>query len=501
MSKNLTQILVLCCFAFTTINAQKVDYKSSYFSHPMPATMPQLSGIKTYDFTFRNEIENFWGEKSKEVVKFKPTFGNFEQVDSSSELHVVSNLYYLKVKKKENRDVFDIDIHTTVANKYGTKLYEKRITDKDIPCNSEGNSRFACVQRAISVSLSSFSNAINGYKAQIDIHLARLDDVKKKSELYAFEEQVAVLRKALEREGVPAFLKAAEAYVPFWEKMTNFSEKGNADEVKRAAYQNLAIYYILSKNIEKAQAIIEQYKKIDKEEKEMFGLIKYTCSIDCEKMINELSPEPIEINETEGGSVVLSKEAIVDRMIYRTIEGTVTIKDKKIGGKHTGFIKLKSTAPTKASGNMISLDSEDLDMLIIEKNAKGGMDTLRTFVSKITEMQGKDGKNYIAKKLTEEGVLSIGAPGFYALMMTTYQSPKIEVYRCIVPSSNSSDYVMRKTTDEKGIKSGLFNNFKRMTEYFSDCPTLSTKMKAGEIDKKTSAEKMAEMYSNCGGSK
>jgi hypothetical protein len=498
MIKNLICALTLCCMVPPTMHAQKVDYKSAFFYYPMPATLPQLSGIKTFDLTFRNEIENFWGEKSKEVVKFKPNFEGMTQVDSSSELHVVSNLYYLKVKKnKENKDVFDIDIHTMVANKYGTKLFEKRITDKDIPCTADGNTRFACVQRAISVSLIPFSNAINGYRAQIDIRLARLDDVKKKSELYAFEEQVDVLKKALGK-GAPTFVQAAEAYVPFWQKMTTFSEKGNADEVKRAAYQNLAIYYILSKNTEKALAIIEEYKKIDKEVKEMFGLIKYTCSLDCEKLIPELNPESVEINETEGGSVVLSKEAIVDKMIYRTIEGTVTIKDKKIGGKHTGFIKLKSTAPTKASGNMLSLDTEDLDMLIVKKNAKGGMDTLRTFLSKMTDMQDKDGKNYICKKLTEEGVLSIGGLGFYALMMTTYQSPKIEVYRCLVPSSNASDYVIRKTTDEKGIKSGIINNFKRMTDYFSDCTSLSAKMKAGEIDKKTSAEKMAEMYSNCG---
>ena len=98
-------------------------------------------------------------------------------------------------------------------------------------------------------------------------------------------------------------------------------------------------------------------------------------------------------------------------------------------------------------------------------------------------------------------IFTIGGLGFFALMVTTYQSPKIEVYRCIVPSSNESDYVIRKTTDEKGMKSSLLFNFKRLTDYFSDCPTLAAKMKAGEIDKKTSAEKMAEMYSNCGGSK
>jgi hypothetical protein len=499
-------IKIVICFSLvlTSLNAQEVDYDGVYFKQFISATMPELQSYKTFDLTFSNEMESLFKKDKEGNLNFKPSFGAHRQVENSEELHVFSTLYSIKLGADANKNpTYDVDLHTFIFNKYGTKLYEKRYNYSGVPyrANADNNKyglKYYCVEQAIANSLADYVYSIEGYTANLSTKVAKLDDVKKNTELYAFVDQAKELKKEFNKS--PAdFVKAAEKYVPFWEKMTAYSEGKNADEVKRAAYQNLAVYYILSKNAEKALEVIEPYKKIDKEIKEMFGLVKYKNSEECEKLLGQLVVKTVKIDEKAGGDVVLSKAVIADRMNYKTIDGTVTIKDKRIGGTYTGQIKIRNMATTGgSSGGMLNLDAADIEMLIIAKNAKGNMDTLRSVISRIEDMKDNAGKKYIAQKFSNVlAFAAAGNAGNYGLLVVSFESPKVNVYRCIVPTSYSQDYVVRKTGDEKGIRSGGLTDFKKLTDYLSDCAEIATQVKAGQVDRKITPEKLAEQYSNC----
>jgi hypothetical protein len=508
MLKHFIKTILFCGVLLPTIQAQEVNYDRVDFKYAIPATMPELQNYKTFDLTFSNEMESLFKKDKDGNLNFQPAFGSLKQVPSSEDLHVFCSLYYLKLGTDGNKNpVYEIDLQTFIANKYGTKVYEKHYNYSGIPYtadakNNKYSMKYYCVEQAIARSLADYTNNVYGYTATLDTKLAKLDDVKKKTELYDFIDQVKLLSKEIEGKGVADFVKAAEKYVPFWEKMTQYSEGKKADEVKRAAYQNLAVYYILSKDADKAKAIISEYKKIDKEVKEMFGLIKYKNSDVCDTLISKLTFNLVAIDEKKAGTEILSKEIILDRLTYNTIEGTVRIKDKKHAGPHTGLIKIRNmTTTAKSSGNMLNLDASDVDMLIITKNEKGGMDTLKSYISKIEELKDNAGKKYIAQKFSNVIAFAAGSAGYYGLLMVSFESAKVNVYRCIVPTTYSDDYVVRKPSDEKGIRSGTLTDFKKLTEYLSDCPEIATQAKAGQIDRKTTPEKLAEQYANCSDAK
>jgi hypothetical protein len=81
-------------------------------------------------------------------------------------------------------------------------------------------------------------------------------------------------------------------------------------------------------------------------------------------------------------------------------------------------------------------------------------------------------------------------------MQSTFTSPKVTVYRTVVPAGGT-DYVVKKAGDDKGVKSSMLNARKNLEEYLNDCSSLTEKMKNGSIDKKASVEKIAEEYSSC----
>jgi hypothetical protein len=495
---------LFCYFiAITTLHAQSVNYQSVDFKADMPAIMPSLQGYKTFDLTFTNRVESFFKKENPEDLDFQLGYDKFAKVENSEELHIFSTLYSLKLgKNTENKQVYDVDLHTIITNKYGTVLFENHFDVQSMPYlnytrNTKYSLRHYCLEQAIDRSFSAYLQDVHGYTGTYEGKLAKLDDVKKKTELYEFVDQVKVLSPALSKS-IPAFLDEAAKYVPFWEKMTQYSEGKNPDEVKRAAYQNLSLYYILSQNTEKAQATIAAYKKVDKEIKQMFGLVKYKNSESCEKLLNALTPKPVVvIDEKKGGTEILTKSAIAERLMYHTIDGTVRIKDKKIGGTYTGLIKVKNVLTTGKASNMMNLDATDIDVQIVGKNEKGEAVTLNTYLSKIEDLKSNDGKKYIAQKFSDAlSFAASGNAGYYALLNVSYESPKVTVFRCVIPSSYSTDYVVRKTGDAKGVRSGNVSGFldsKKIMDYLSDCPAFKT----DEVDKKASVEALAEKYSNC----
>ena len=100
MFKILVKTAVLLCvfiFSSSSIDAQKVLYRNASFNYRIQPTKANLQVYKTFDLTFRNEMESFFGNDKKEDVKFTPKMKDLQLVENSDELHVHSTLYYLTI--------------------------------------------------------------------------------------------------------------------------------------------------------------------------------------------------------------------------------------------------------------------------------------------------------------------------------------------------------------------------------------------------------------------
>lgn len=501
MKKNIFLTVACVCTALSFVNAQEVEYTAVEFSYQKPAVFPELQKYKTFDVTFKSDIESL-EKQAKEIPALKPEFGKLEYVENSEDLHVIATLYSLRQKKNATgSDVFDIDLDVVVSNRYGTRLHEERYNYvenayRPTADNEKYGSPFSCVLQSLSWVLSKYTEKVYGGNTPLSTALAALDDVKKKSDLYQSKEQVKVLSKALQSQGASGFVAAAAQYVPLWEQWTQFSEGKKANEVKRAAYHNLIVYHLLGGNKDKATPLIEAYKKVDKEIKLLFGLERYKQSDNCVKLMNYLEAKPEKIDENAAGTAVLTKVAIADKIWYHLVDGAVTIKDKRVGGTYTGLIKIRKVPLANKSGGMVDLDAADVDMWIVTEK-EGKPQTIQTVISKVESLTDKGGKKYIIQKFSNAiAFASAGNAGNYAFLEASYESPKVIVYRCLIPVG-LKEYVVRKTGDEKGIRSGGLTDTKNLTNYFSDCAPFAAKLKSGEIDKKAAPEKLAEIYTDC----
>lgn len=495
----MTRLLSIILTVFTVINAamaQETEYKKANVEIAIAPFYPEfINSYRTFDLTFTDERQTLAGEK--QAVTLTPIFSPFQKVAESKDLHVIASLYDLRISKGEQGNVYQINMYVSVCNKYGTKLYEQHYFYGGIPVPANNNSKISLVENSLSASLRKFSNGILGYKAAATLPLAYVDGVNKKSELAAWKEQIGALVKDFEQNGASSFLLSAKKYLESWEKMTTYSEGKDANEVRRAAYQNLAVYYVLQKDFAKFEAIIEEYKKIDKEVKAFMGLARYKNSEDLEKFRQDYYREMKKIEEKAGGTTELTKAEIIDRMNFITIDGTVEIKERKKNTTYTGLIKVRNISETpQPTGNMMSLDLQDIEMLVIAPNASTGKtDTMRSSISKIVSMTDKAGKKYVAQKVTSPGSL---VPNAYALSVSSFVSPKVNVYRCIVPAESVDDYVVIKADDKSGgIKSSLLLGFKRITTYLNDCPDFNNQVKAGTIHKDMSIEDIVKAYAEC----
>ena len=210
------------------------------------------------------------------------------------------------------------------------------------------------MQCAMDTLLQPFFNKMSGYSKKATFTIAQLGDVKDKPELKEFEAQVKEILKASYNKGTAEFKAAAEKYVPAWEKAAAYAGEGDVNEVKRAAYQNLATYYLFTGDPQKAKEYIELYKPIDKVQSMMMGMVKYKESENLEKTLAELYP----VNDAkpfDTGGALVSLDDLVDTEKFISIDGTIALKGKKDAGSYTGKIKI-SKLPQEASGNIIDLD-------------------------------------------------------------------------------------------------------------------------------------------------
>lgn len=485
-------------------STQETDYKTATFDYQLPPSMPQYSSYKSYDVAVVTTQPESVRKTMSFDLPYQVRIGNMEQVDSTGDFHVVVLLQRFGATiTTPSTATVKIGLSTTVYNKYGTIINTAALNNDAFPVNfgrelskdersNQDLTRRLIMEKAIEASLGEFSGALYGTKLRPAVKVASLDEVKKKPDLQEFDAQQKALVIALEKGGFDAFKSTATPYVPYWEKMAAYAGEGDANEVKRAAYHNLALYHISSGNMDKAREYIELYKPIDKTIKEMFGLIKYKNSEECEKLITTLFPAAAGSAEAPTGDKVWTKSETIDDFKFITIDGTVRIDTKRDAGTYNGLIKV-SKIPVNSFGNIMSLDPENIVATIYTTDASQQPKTIETTVSKIEELKDKSGTSYVTQKF---GTAVLGDGSYYAFMKSTYSSPKVTVYRTILPAG-SADFVIRKAGDDKGVKSSLFGARKNLEEYLADCAPLAEKMKNGSVDKKASVEKIAEMYSTC----
>jgi hypothetical protein len=495
---------VLMGAAFTQVlTAQETDYKTVFFDYQLPPSLPQYGNYKSYDVAVVTTQPESVRKTMSFDLPYQVKLGNMEQVDSTGDFHIVVLLQrYGGTITSASTATVKISLNTTVYDKYGNVIKTTALNNDAFPVNfgrdlnkderaNQELTRRLIMEKAIEASLGEFSGALYGTKLRPTIKVASLDDVKKKPDLQEFDAQQKALVIATEKGGFAAFKSTAQPYLPYWEKMAAYAGDGDANEVKRAAYHNLALYHIASGDMDKAREYIELYKPIDKTIKEMFGLIKYKNSEECEKLITTLFPAATSA-DAPAGDKVWGKTQAIDDFKYIIIDGTVKIDTKKDAGTYNGLIKVNKI-PVNSFGNIMSLDPENIVATIHTTDANQQPKTIETTVSKIEELKDKNGTSYVTQKF---GTAVLGDGSYYAFMKSTYSSPKVTVYRTILPAG-SADFVIRKAGDDKGVKSSLFGARKNLEEYLADCAPLAEKMKNGTVDKKASVEKIAELYSSC----
>jgi hypothetical protein len=481
--------------------AQETDYTDVVFDHQLLPSLPQYSDYKSFDLTVLTTKENQDAAGTGFNIAFLVKVGNLSQVNDGGDFHVVSLLqrYGGKMTSPSTADI-NVVLSSTAYDKYGNVVKTGSVSNEHYPINFGRNLskeemanadlvRKLCMEKIIEASLQPLIDGVSGAKLKPTTRIASLDDVKKKPELQDFDAQVKTLKPVIEKEGLAGFKKAAEGYVAYWEKMSNYSGDGDKEEVRRAALQNLALYHIAAGNADKAKEYIDAYKQIDKQIKAMFGLVKYKNSEELEKLAASLNPPATETVAVTGEKV-MTKTEIADNYQYLIIDGTATITGKKIAGTYNGLIKVYKI-PVNSFGNIVNLDPENIAVRIETKDDAGQPKVINTFVSNVEELKDKSGTAYTTQRF---GTKLMGDATFN-FMKSTFNSPKITVYRSIIPATG--EYVVKKAGDDKGAKSSLLNARKNLEEYLGDCPSIVEKFKNGALDKKATVETIAAEYSKC----
>jgi len=512
----------ITCIALNPLRttAQKLVYKTAGF--PMsfaPSLEIDKKVFKTFDFKLLTRSSLFDTDNSKaanskvETNKYMIDFIGMQQLetpDKSADFHIVvffdqyaGQNSYIKSGGVMNAEV---SLTTIITTANGNTLYTKGLTKaatkaeygKDVELDEVTR---MVIQNAINTSIVPFQNKLTGYKAEVGQSIAFIEADKKHPEYKVTEDQMKTLLPILRRDDVAGFCAVAEGYMPSWEQFLNNASGEEADDVKRMAYQNMALYYILSGNIDKAKTTLELYRPIDKPVSNFLGAIKtteskYKNSVELEKLITSITPNPEKLAVVDAGKKITVDE-VISKLAFESVTGTITIDDKKRSGAYTGVIRFPKISPIVASGgNIADLDAPDLDVYI---KANDGTN-VKTTLSKVQSLKGADGKNYVVQKVTSiisGNSLSLPTKS-YSLMQEVYVSPKISLFRVLIPveDQSGSSFMIRKTNDEKGVRTSMFNAKKNIGEYLSDCPK-AAEMVANSKSLNTDIQGILEMYTSC----
>ncbi|MGA0559723.1 hypothetical protein ACO2Q8_23885 [Larkinella sp. VNQ87] len=275
--------------------------------------------------------------------------------------------------------------------------------------------------------------------------------------------------------------------------MANYQGEGDVNEVKRAALQNLSLVSILKGDFEKADAYIAAYKPIDKKVKALFGLVSTRNSDDLEVLLYLLQAKARqEIKPFSDKELTLTE--VLNLNTYLPIDGTIVLEGKN-AGTYQGRILVKRPEPEPAGqesnenpSRMMNLSAEDLLITIPNAGSSGKPLTVRSAVVK--SLTGADGTPYLLRKF---GTVGLGNGATWYLLRSDYQSPKLTVYRSVLP--NASEYVVQKPGDDKGVKSSYLNARRNILDYLKECKMLNEKYGKGNAS--FDIRQVALDYTNC----
>ncbi len=487
----LTAFIAVCQF----VSAQEVSYYDHALQFQQKPAYPQYAAYTTFDMAAITTLDE---SQVNMNLPYQIKLGSLKQAGTSSDFHVVSVLIRLVSKLTSPTSITaNVYLQSFVYDRFGNKIVGIHTNredvaiklDKALSKDEQGNKDFVrqkVVEQVTEINLKEFVDALNGAKVDLTYELAGLSEVKKKPELADFSKTVKEIKYT---SSFDELVQALTPNVAYWEKMSEYAGEGDINEVKRAAYQNLSVYHIMKGETEKATEYIEKYKAIDKVHKMMMGLLKVKHSENCEQLLAKMYPAAAA--EIDEAAPLMSLQELKDNFKYVTMNGTVTVDQKKIGGTYEGLIQI-SKLGSSGGGGIASLDASSADVIITVKDAGGNAKTIKTDLSNITSLKDDKSIEYDIKKFGSV----VGGGAYYSLLKPSYHTDKITVYRTLIPAG-SDDYVIKKSGDEKGVKSSLLNARKQLIEYLSDCTSLTDKLKDGTIGKKEKVEKIAEMYSNC----
>jgi hypothetical protein len=138
----------------------------------------------------------------------------------------------------------------------------------------------------------------------------------------------------------------------------------------------------------------------------------------------------------------------------------------------------------------------------IKYKDNGADKEILTKLSKVKSLKDNSSNNYTVIKagdnmLGDMSSVSI-ASDTYILMKETYVSPKISLYRILLPQPEGSENSMliRKAGDPKGVRTRLLNFRKNLTDYLADC-TATTDMIKQSKNINNDINKILETYTSC----
>jgi hypothetical protein len=276
------------------VNAQNISYDDHSLTFKKKPTLPLYAGYTTFDMAAITTLDE---SEVNMNLPYQIKLGDYKQVPvfrSSGKFTA------------DNSITLNVYIISTIYDRYGNKIssvyideparvvnFERALTKDER--NNKDFTRQKIVEKLTEVCMVNFLNQLKGETVDIPFELCGLGSVKKLPALADFSKTVKDVKTNIDIETLKTVL---EPSVPYWQKMAEYAGEGDTNEVRRAAFQNLAIYNIVAGKIDDANMVIEKYNAIDKVDKRMFGMVKIMHSDNCSKMMAKVNMPEVKIEET-----------------------------------------------------------------------------------------------------------------------------------------------------------------------------------------------------------
>jgi hypothetical protein len=519
-TKMFVTIALATCLSNIAV-AQEAEFKDIRLTINKPPMVISDGSLKNFDVTFTPNLSQSNLSKAMSKNDYNQMFSslnltleipNYTQKPNNSndvDLHVLYTLKnYVRKNFTVNNNVTsvaaDIKFDILVADKYGEVLYDKatdlaeykvsipKVWKSEKEMNDD--TRFVdstmiqlaaeSVQKKIN---KLFSNEPN---ATFDGSIAYVDGMKKFPEYASMKDDTKALIKTLEKNGITAFLDEAKKYVPFWESQLHFNDTKDSLEVIKVMHHNLALYYVLIKDVQKATTYINAYELYDdsKTVRPMLGAIRYKKTEELTLLMNTIAPNSFELKTKN--APVLSMAEMLDARKFLTIKGTVYMSVKKEKINYTGRIKIAKVSTDEApSDKAISMpDADYLVNVIVEKDGKA--ETIEAALSKVDSIIAEDGTKY---KVNRFGNIIKGRA--YMLLKQIVGAPAAKMYTIAIPLNNT-DLVVERDDEDKGEIIENEDLKKQLAKYLKKCEA-AVKLVETSGPRTMPYQQIAELYSTC----